>query len=348
MGVTVRQKPMRSGVWYVFLIHNRHRKSWKIGPRKEAEKFANVIRGRIALGRVAEIFEEHQTMLFKEAAKIWFKEIMPMKVKYSTQRNYESIYKRYITRVPFWNLPIDQITTGEVRSFLYKELGRKASSSVKHYKNCLSSVFSVAIERGIIEKNPALGIILNKPSTHHVKPFDRDEIAQLLDSLEGTDQYPFILLLVRTGARLGEALGLKWSDIDFENRIWHLQRNWVLGQESTPKSKRARLIDLSPQLVSVLENLDRKSDWVFPNQIGRPMDGNKWRRRQWYPILEKAGLRKVHPHSLRHSYVSLLIQAGANLVYIQRQCGHADITTTIGRYGHLMKQEGERPVDLLD
>ena len=76
---------------------------------------------------------------------------------------------------------------------------------------------------------------------------------------------------------------------------------------------------------------------------------DNFRRRVWYPVLEKRGLRRTRLHDLRHSYASLLISKTKDIYYTQKQLGHHSIQVTVDRYGHLLNEDGEtRLVDVLD
>jgi integrase len=105
---------------------------------------------------------------------------------------------------------------------------------------------------------------------------------------------------------------------------------------------------MSNQLSFTLENLKHQRkvetlkrkwtsvpEWVFINRDGKPLDGPNWRNRIFNKVLEKAKLRKIRIHDLRHTYASLLIQGRESLAYIKDQLGHHSIKVTVDIYGHL-------------
>jgi integrase len=131
------------------------------------------------------------------------------------------------------------------------------------------------------------------------------------------------LLLSRTGLRLGEAFGLQWQDIDFQAREIRVARAFSEGRLDTPKSGHGRTVDMSQQLAARLARLllERKAEtlkrgwremppWVFCTRTAAPLNkGNV--RRVFVRVLKRAKLpRHFSPHSLRHSYASLLLQQG--------------------------------------
>ena len=159
--------------------------------------------------------------------------------------------------------------------------------------------------------------------------------------------------------RLGELLELKWADLDFANRLIHVRRARVAGKVTTTKNKQRRSVDMSLQLSTVLKRLrtERKraalkagkpiAEWVFLTPEGTVVDGDNLRNRIFYRLLEKAEVRQVRLHDLRHT-TRLLIQQGESLAYVQKQLGHSSIQVTVDIYGHLIPGANRAAVDRLD
>jgi len=117
---------------------------------------------------------------------------------------------------------------------------------------------------------------------------------------------------------------------------------------------------MSLQLSTVLRRLrtERKraalkagkpiAEWVFLTAEGHVVDGDNLRNRVFYRLLEKAEVRQVRLHDLRHTYASLLIQQGESLAYVQQQLGHSSIQVTVDIYGHLIPGANRAAVDRLD
>ena len=89
-------------------------------------------------------------------------------------------------------------------------------------------------------------------------------------------------------------------------------------------------------------------EWVFINQKLNPINGDNWRRRIFKKALETAELRHIRVHTLRHTYASLLLQAGESMVYVRDQLGHSSIKVTVDIYGHLVPGGNKAAVDRLD
>ncbi len=89
-------------------------------------------------------------------------------------------------------------------------------------------------------------------------------------------------------------------------------------------------------------------EWVFCNEDGGPLDGDNLRHRVFYKLLEKAGLRRIRFHDLRHTFAALLLQHNESPTYVKEQLGHASIQMTVDIYGHLIPGANRQAVDRLD
>lgn len=170
--------------------------------------------------------------------------------------------------------------------------------------------------------------------------------------------YPLALLLSRMGMRGGEALTLQVSDLDFERRgIW-VRRTWGSRRSSlgelrinTPKSGNERFIDMSRHLTDVLQDyLQSREDasvWLFPSPRKGPMHPRVFLHR-WKALMKLSGLVYKTPHTLRHTYATLLLQNGESPTYVKEQLGHSSIKVTVDTYGHFIPGANRAAVDKLD
>lgn len=171
--------------------------------------------------------------------------------------------------------------------------------------------------------------------------FTPEEIRLFLDNVNPV-YYTLFLTAVMTGVRRGELLALQWGDIDWNSNQISVRRSIYRGELVNPKSKNSiRRIVITPILRQALERhrlLGRKSELglMFSQESGLPLDPDNLINREFKPALDRAGLRRIRFHDLRHSYASLLISQGENIKFIQSQLGHSSAKTTLDRYGHLM------------
>jgi integrase len=282
-------------------------------------------------------FEEEEKKpepLFKVYADTWINNTVPATCKESTAHDYERILENHVLPV-FGDMKLGQITEGVIKDFLYTKVNEgKASSTINHFKNVISGVLNKAVDDKVILTNPAINLgrrymksieesiearkVSNEDEENgELDPLTTEELKLLLDKVQEKypAHYPLFLLLARTGMRAGEALGLKWGDIDFNSRFIHLKRSLSRGRLSTLKGKRDRKVDMSLQLADTLTahrqkckakgfelGLGAEPEYVFTDKKGGFMDINNWRRRTFNKALEKAELRKIRIHDIRHSY----------------------------------------------
>ena len=368
MGVKVREKPNGSKIWWIFIDHQGRRKAKKIGKdRRVAEAVAKKIEARLILGEL-HLSEnlENQAPSFEEYATTWMTFNVPAICKPSTEKDYRSILDNHVLPA-FGKKPVTEIKRMMIKKFLMGKIKSGfAASTVSHMKSCIGGALNVAVDDGVLTANPAhrLGKIFKKRNVQgDIKPYSKDELSSLLDSFQThfPDHYPQALTLARTGMRLGEALALQWDDIDFEGRSITIQRTFSRGKIGLPKNGKHRRIDMSKQLTQVLKDAkhQRKLEtinkgwgkvpkWVFVSNAGTALDINDWRKRVFYKAIEKAKLRKIRVHDIRHTYASLLIQAGESLAYVRDQLGHHSISVTVDIYGHLTPGGNKDAVDRLD
>ncbi len=194
-----------------------------------------------------------------------------------------------------------------------------------------------------------------------IQPMTRDEVAHFLSVCQKhyPEHYPFFLCAFRTGMRLGELLGLKWKDIDWHGKFIEVRRAHRRGVTGKTKTGRTRRVDMSDQLRTTLRKLhtDRKTEglkagrrgaipWIF-HRNGKPMEQNNLRR-GFKRVLQKAGLRDMRIHDIRHTYASLSLSAGESPAYVKEQLGHANIQTTVDIYGHYIPNSNRQAVNRLD
>ncbi len=225
--------------------------------------------------------------------------------------------------------PVDLITELDMETFLLAKLDGLANSTVTHIRNCASGGFKVAKKDTAITVNPCHGFVIGtkadlsrRPKT---EPLNSEELGLLLETfrIHRLDYYPLVMTLALSGMRIGEVVALKWGDIHFDDRYIHVQRSYSHEEWGTPKNGKDRKVDLARQLATVLRahklQLPVGSKLLFQSAGDHPVNSTNFRKRIFYPMLEKAGLRRVRVHDLRHTYASLLITATKDLHYVKEQ-----------------------------
>jgi integrase len=230
-------------------------------------------------------------------------------------------------------------------------------------------MLNAAVDDGIIVHNPAnrLGKTLKLSGTRRqVGEEVRAMTAEQLDTfLRAADRvaplyYPLLFTMARTGLRLGEAVALEWDDVDLAAREITVSRTFSGGKVGTPKSGKARSVDMSHALAELLHNMDvaRKAEalevggepasLVFPGQGGQRFDQSRISK-VFKRTLKAAGLPlSLSPHSLRHTFAIMLIRNGAPLTYVRDMLGHSSITVTADTYARHLPTGDKALVDALD
>ena len=217
----------------------------------------------------------------------------------------------------------------------------------------LKEMLKHAMRWGYVKINPAEYVERPRVESEEIETLTPDEVRRFLEQSPPRHRALF-LMAVLTGMRRGELLALMRRDIDWKNSQILVNRSVWKGKFIPPKSKTSvRRIDMSPYLARELQNHIEASpnnelDLVFSNTEGNLVDPDTMVRRHFHPALKRAGIRRIRFHDLRHTNVTLRIEQGQNIKYIQNQLGHASIQTTLDRYGHLVNDVNAEQAKKLD
>lgn len=227
-----------------------------------------------------------------------------------------------------------------------------AAKTVRHYYGALNLIFSYAEKQGLIGTNPMLKVDAPKKDK---KPIDALSIEQAKQFFAAINDCPLdfrcmLLLLVTSGIRRGECLGLQWRDINERDCTITVARSVVYTPESgiivsTPKTEDStRTIPIMPSVLELLQQLKKqaraaskatsiKNAFVFPGKTGlfAPRDPNAVTKRV-KRFMKRSGFPDLSPHDLRHSCATLLLSQGADIKSVQEILGHADASTTLNFY----------------
>jgi integrase len=280
---------------------------------------------------------------FAERFDAWLAEHRP-RIEPGTHRDYRVHGERRLK--PFFGaMKPAAVTPTDVRRYV-AELVAGGELSPKTINNSLAVLrvfFAHLVEDGDVARNPARSAPgarerIKLPAAHREMDYLRlEEIPRHLDACE--DVYrPLAATLIATGLRISEALGLTWEDIDLDRRSLRLMRSIKAAGTGSTKGDRARPVDFGPRLHAVLTELGPAAGRtaVFRGPRGGELSRSDVSRDLHKRALEDAGLRSsLRLHDLRHTAAASWLAAGLPLIYVQRQLGHASITTTEQVYGHL-------------
>jgi integrase len=211
-----------------------------------------------------------------------------------------------------------------------KGLTRKPAT-VNRYIASLSLIMTYACrELRWIDENPCFNLVKLKEPAGRNRVLSQEEMNSLLTASQASRSpflFPIVLIALTTGARLGEILGLKWEDVDFENNAAHLRDT----KNSTPRS--IPLIDLvSHELKQIYTRKNPGKEHIFASRtaFGKKLDIKK----SWQEALKRAKINNLRFHDLRHTYATLAAKQGASNIELATAMGHKTLQM-LKRYTHL-------------
>lgn len=246
--------------------------------------------------------------------------------------------------------------------------GKLAPKTIKHYHAFISSVMERAVKWQVIQENPCRRVDPPKVPRHDINCMDADEAIHFLECLESEpiqDKALFSLLLF-TGLRRGEALGLEWGDVDFDTGIISVSRTsqYMPGKgtfEDTTKTEQSkRSFKVTTDILEILKShriaqnerrLMLGDQWKGSRRIFTNKDGGDMTLTVPYQrlkqIQDKYNLPAVSLHSLRHTNASLLIQQGVNIRTVSARLGHSQTSTTMNIYAHQLQSADAAAADAI-
>ena len=287
-------------------------------------------------------------------------------VRPNTVRNYSERYERNIKSVIGNKLLTDvkPIHCQKIFSDMADE-GYK-TTTIYQTRIALYNMFEFARENDVLIANPckkSLKSDMGKPSDKK-EALTIDVQKKFLEAVVGysyENQYRFVL---QTGLRTGELIGLRWSDIDFENRTMKIERTmeyrykvgeWRVGP---PKSKSGyRTIPLTDEAIRILENQRSKNkslklvpiewkDIVFLCRKGTPVKNSTYDT-GLFKYCDRVGIPRFSMHVLRHTFATRCIEGGMKPKTLQKILGHSNIGITMNLYVHITEDEKHREIDLV-
>ena len=278
----------------------------------------------------------------------WLFGVKKNEVKASTFESYYSTYKKFIEPLDIANIPIKEIKSLKLQS-CYNDLNT-TPNNVKKIHKVLNMLFGYAEKEGYIIKNPCKNVTLPKDSKKAAEILERrcsfqyyseDEIKRLKDVFKNHKYENIVLFALGTGMRRGEIFGLQWSDIDFEKKEIHVIHNLSSiadisrdGKRTyhiqlhTPKTQNSiRMIPMSDNIYKLLSSMKKNgSNFVFA-----PNNGHfdlKYFQKVYKNKLKEAKIENKTFHDLRHTFATMLLTHGANLITVKELLGHSSIKTT--------------------
>lgn len=299
----------------------------------------------------------------------WMKNVKAKKLK---KRSYDRLESSIMT----WVIPclgdykfnkLDSITI-QIELINHMQDQGRSLSSIKKAKDALNGAYVYAMKTRAVDYNPVDAVELPSPEEFDIKEieyFNKEERKQFMETatsycLTGRQRYTigwFLVLMLQTGLRIGEALAIKHSDINLDKRIIYIDstivsiknRNakpgdlkWLLIDQPLPKGNRNRYVHLNDMAIRALWELNQQFSYDPNGYIIHNEDGQFYTFGQvdatFKKVLNRAGLQKCGVHSLRHSCAVALLEAKIPIETISDILGHSDISITYRVYAKVIEE----------
>ena len=299
----------------------------------------------------------------------------------NTKRNYRERYE-YNVKPLIGGMQLADVKPMHCKKVFIQMDADYAGSTIRQAYITMGTMFKAAKMNDLIAKHPMDGVRYTKPvrAPDDIKCLTTDEQQKFMEAAKRSHNYAQYALILETGMRTGEVIGLTWDAIDFQNRTLtvnktleyrHKQHFWRAGPPKTQQSYRTipltdRAYEIlkgiwdsrpeqkeSPTLDKALEYIDRRTgvssrlvmrDLVFINwRTGEPAKNSSYDT-HLYKLCDEAGIEKFCMHALRHTYATRAIECGVQPKVLQKLLGHASIKTTMDRYVHVTSESLDQAV----
>ncbi|NYJ08050.1 tyrosine-type recombinase/integrase [Petropleomorpha daqingensis] len=286
--------------------------------------------------------------------------------KRNTKVLYAGVVRAHVLNSSLGRLPLDKVRPSHVEGWVV-ELRRKglAESTIRSAYTVLRAILDTAVRDGALASNPAAAVRRPRVTVKEAQHLTPVQVATLLQAARGTRYAPLFALLVHAGLRRGEALALRWSNVDLERHtlrvrgtLSRIDGQLTVTEPKTAKSRRFVPISApAEQLLTAVraaQDVERRragSAWretgfVFTTEFGEPCDPRN-AFRAFRVAATRAGLPHAGLHTLRHSAASVMLSGGVPLKVVSDILGHSSIAITGDIYGPLSPDVARRAIDVL-
>jgi integrase len=289
----------------------------------------------------------------KQFLVYWLEDVQRPSVRLRTYQRYEMQLRRHILPA-IGNMQLSKLTPQHMQAFYAQLLQHGlAPQTVRLVHAMLHKAFDYAVSVGLLARNVCDIVSLPRVEKYEARSLTLEQVQQLLSAAKGHRVEALWILVLVTGMRRGEMLGLKWSDINLSTGVVSVQRSLVDVKggiiESRPKSSKGYRSILLPAFaiealrvhkerqIALRESATQwhDGDYVFCTSHGTPFAAANLRT-MFKALLQRAGLPDIRFHDLCHSVATLLLSIGTHPKVVQELLGHGQISMTMDTYSHVM------------
>lgn len=298
-------------------------------------------------------------------------------IKQTTFDTYMSQYNKHIRGTNIGKKDLEQITSDEIQRFYNDQYSNGYNAkTVKHIYILVNAALKKAVQLKLIKENVNSVVVLPKTQSFEGKMLSVLEVNKVINQTRNEELYPIIVLTIYTGLRKGEIMALKWEHVNFEEKELYVEGSlcrvvkekdekgsalyeYRIMSPKTAKSRRvipltdiaigALLLQKERQEKMKLQNhlIYKDQGFVFARYDGRYLEQRGFMD-QYHEFLKRYKISDIRFHDLRHTFASLLLEAGESPKVIQELLGHSTITTTLDIYAHVTRQTKVKATSKLD
>lgn len=293
-------------------------------------------------------------------------------IEETTRNGYREKAKNHIIPT-LGKIPLNALRAEHIQKWV-NSLSQQGLSpkTIRNAYNVLNPALKKAVALHMIPHNPSDGVELPKLIRPQTEVYDDGLRKRAMQAAQGTDMYLILLLELTVGLRRGELVALKWCNIDLDSQILYVRENTVNKHRTadTPSTVITKMpkttagkrdISIGPEVVAVLRQAkteyDRDRDkwgagfhddgYVIRQENGKPFRPDSITQK-WLRFEKKHNLPHMKFHGLRHSNATAMIEAGISPKVVQQRLGHADVTTTLNIYTHVLPSMDQAAASKLD
>jgi integrase len=325
----------RHNKWWVDFSHNGHRFRFPSPDNSLAgsRAYEALLRQKLAKGESLMTNPDpkiNPTYNFKDFVEKWFEVYVKNNNKPSEIKRKKCTLRKHL--LPhFGEYQLDKIKSLDIEEFKTEQIKKGFSAkSINNHLGILGKCLRTAIDWEIIETVPRLKLLKVQPQKFDY--LSEVEAERLLLTATGI-WHDLILTALYTGLRFSELTALSWEDVNFKEKVLTVKNSFSNGILGSTKSNKIRYIPLTDELCKLFKQFQKDKGFIFVNSEGKNLKTNSCLRNLYW-ICDKAGLRHIGWHTLRHTFASRLAEKGISIMAIKELLGHSEICATM-RYAHL-------------
>ena len=331
-------------------------------PRKANKKDAeNLLVNKLKELQEGQLIEPSEISL-SEYLDSWIESHCKMHLDENTLDNYKTNINKNI-KLQIGHLKLKDVKPLKLQNLYAKLSERLGSWTIRRIHNILYGAFEKAIEWEMMKSNPARSATPPRIEDKEVEVWSEKEVEAFLDEVKDHRYYPVYYLTLNTGLSRGEVLGLRWSDLDLNERAIYVRQALVVQNgkaviKGLKTRSRKRKIAISQRVAETLkfhrkrqaaelEVINNENNLVFINQLGKRIYPTNLIR-HFKNTIHKLGLKDIPFHGLRHTHATDLLKKGVHPEIVRERLGHSSIKVTIDTYSHVTMDMQKDIIDKLE